>query len=509
MSNWSHGYNVEQGYTYGAYREMSPEWLDFVARLQGFVPPDRTSEFRYLELGTGQGLGLCILAACYPEGEFVGVDFKPAHISHAKQLAQRAGLTNVRFVEADFSELACSWPNNFGQFNYVALHGIYTWVPVPIRHALVRCIQHAALPGALIYNSYNALPGWTTAYPMQHLLRRMQLVGGGRGESAIQKGIERLLTFEQAGASIFKALPGLKSRLEKSKTQNRAYLVQEYLHDHWQPMWFSQVASEMADAKLDFVGSASIFENEYPSALPDAQRDVILHTDDPILQQELIDSAVNQGFRRDVFGRGLARAFGAPSLPDVSLQLAGPLLPDTTVNPGIGDFTINDPLRSELNKAMTDQPQSLAALSALPAARKAGGPSFRRAIVVLLHGQLVLLQRSRFSSNAAARLNSAIASQVAQSNAPYSHLAAAALGACFGVAPMEMALLHKLYRDPDIKPASLATELHRELIQSGRQVLQNGNPITDSGALQSFFQKQAEEFITRTAPRWKKIGIVP
>lgn len=38
MSNWSHGYNVESGYTFGFYREMSPVWLDYVARHKGVRP---------------------------------------------------------------------------------------------------------------------------------------------------------------------------------------------------------------------------------------------------------------------------------------------------------------------------------------------------------------------------------------------------------------------------------------------------------------------------------------
>ena len=41
MFDWSHGYNVSTGYTYGYYRELAPNWLDFVAAIKGLLPPAR------------------------------------------------------------------------------------------------------------------------------------------------------------------------------------------------------------------------------------------------------------------------------------------------------------------------------------------------------------------------------------------------------------------------------------------------------------------------------------
>jgi tRNA G46 methylase TrmB len=93
--DWKHGYFADNGYTFGYYREMAPCYLAWAALLQGVVAPTRN--FRYVDLGCGQGLGLILQAACHPESEFVGVDFMPAHIAHARRLAQAGGITNVRF----------------------------------------------------------------------------------------------------------------------------------------------------------------------------------------------------------------------------------------------------------------------------------------------------------------------------------------------------------------------------------------------------------------------------
>ena len=95
--DWGHGYCVATPYTSNFYRELSPDWLDFAFALKGFSPPRgfRGQKFSYLDLGSGMGLGLCILAALFPEGDFTGIDFMPEHIVHSRQLADRLGLNNI------------------------------------------------------------------------------------------------------------------------------------------------------------------------------------------------------------------------------------------------------------------------------------------------------------------------------------------------------------------------------------------------------------------------------
>jgi tRNA G46 methylase TrmB len=119
VTDWTHGYNIEQGYTYGVYRELAPDWMDVCAMLAGFAVPSEGAQgqLRYLELGCGQGFGLALIASAYPQIEFVGVDFSPEHIAHARGLAHAAGLDNVRFVEADFLDLARDWPPELGRFD--------------------------------------------------------------------------------------------------------------------------------------------------------------------------------------------------------------------------------------------------------------------------------------------------------------------------------------------------------------------------------------------------------
>lgn len=130
--NWEHGYFTGVPYTANFFREVAPIWLDFAALLRGYPSP-RTHEgtsFSYLELGSGMGLGLCLLAAAYPEASFMGIDFMPEHIAHSRNLARRLELANVRFLEADLLDLAAD-PSPLHRIglapascHYVVAHGL-------------------------------------------------------------------------------------------------------------------------------------------------------------------------------------------------------------------------------------------------------------------------------------------------------------------------------------------------------------------------------------------------
>src|SRR3712207_297474 len=100
MSDWTGGYVSDIEYTAGFYGDQAPGLLDATCIVNGYAPPRAApGPFRYCELGCGQGLTANLLAAANPLGEFVAVDFNPAHIARARASAEEAGLTNIRFIE--------------------------------------------------------------------------------------------------------------------------------------------------------------------------------------------------------------------------------------------------------------------------------------------------------------------------------------------------------------------------------------------------------------------------
>ncbi len=504
MTDWTHGYNVEQGYTYGVYREIAPDWIDVCAILAGYVAPSESAQgrLRYLELGCGQGFGLCLIASAYPDIEFVGVDFSPEHIAHARGLAAKAGLENVSFVEADFLDLARTWPETLGRFDYAALHGIYSWVPVDLRHAIVACLEHAMVSGGIAYSSYNSMPGWAVMQPFQHVAARLHARSPLPGAQVLNNAVGLFQRLRAGKAALFDALPGLGGRIEGLKELSPNYLVQEYLHENWSPLWFSEVADEMRGAKLEYVASATLPENLLPGMLPDTVRAVIADVADPLAQQDVIDCAINQSFRRDLPARGRRRRFqAAPGAADLMVHgLARPPGETAAIKTSFGEFTIKAQVFTPLFDALDDGPRPIADLLGL-----AQQANMLQALILLAHGgHVAIIKPGERVAAPAQRFNAAVAAAVL-TGAPYSYLAAPAIGSTVAARDVDLIVLG--LRDESVAQAAMPERLLAALSRLGRKLLRDGQPVEGDEAIK-LAQDLVNDVYVNRLPLWQKLGAV-
>jgi SAM-dependent methyltransferase len=312
--DWQHGYRAEVPYTCGYFRELAPDWLDLAALLkeQPSPRPHPGAPFRYLELGSGMGLSLCLLAALYPEGEFIGVDFNPDHIAHSQRLNDALQLRNVRFVEADILTLANQPGELSNNHHYVAAHGVATWVQEPIRQALFGLAATALRPGGFFFCSYNTLPGWLHSYPLRQLVMANAHRRGSTPDDLLKSLQDSIDTLKALLGPPFQPtplatqVPGLRSHLMGLMNHPPEYLIQEYMNDSWDPIPVAQMHDLAAAHKLRYVSSATLSDN-LEEFLHDRVRETVLSESDPTIRQTLQDLATNQRFRRDLFCRGTTR----------------------------------------------------------------------------------------------------------------------------------------------------------------------------------------------------------
>jgi len=311
---WDHGYHSNIAYSCGFYRELAPNWIDLAALLKGHASPRRQEgdDFAYLELGSGMGLGLCLLAAAYPEGSFVGVDFQPDHVAHASRLALDMGLTNVRFLEADFLKLSEDpTPLGIGEgFAYVAAHGIATWVVEPVQQALLAVAAAALRPGGVFYCSYNTFPGWLGRTAFQKLA---WLELGRRDPSdpaeAFRRSTEQLkvlLGNDAAPTPLGNNLPNLMGELGWIDPERTDYLCGEFANEGWAPLYVADMHARCARHKLRHIGTATLPE-AFEQLLAPTLQEAIQAEINPVIRQTLLDLATNKAFRRDLFVKGLQR----------------------------------------------------------------------------------------------------------------------------------------------------------------------------------------------------------
>lgn len=510
MSQWSSGYNVDVGYTYGFYREFSPNWLDYVATVQGVQPP--TGKARFLELGCGFGFGLILLAGMHPDHEFIGIDFNPVHIAHGRKLAMEAGLTNIRFEEADFVELAQDWPASWGTFDYVAAHGTYTWLGKPVRDAMVQVIKHATTSGSIVYLSYNTLPGWISTVPVQHLLRLWQTTEETQSVKAISQGIERFKGLMAANSGMTQALPTMKGRLENMEKQDPSYLVHEYLHDFWHPLWFDELSQEISAAKLVHVGSANVGDLYLEAVLPAAQKDILAQYEDPIVRQVMVDVLVNQTFRKDVFARGKAPLWSADQkntlLDTAFVQLARPKDEDIKFKLSAGEVSGKVEVYKPLFEALSAGPKTLRELLSAPAPTPRTLGDTLQAVTLMLHAGFVGLHKPVSKKKPAKALNRSIIQSVAN-GAPYNYVIAPEIGNVLQVKDTDMMMAFEITANQAAKdPEKLGQALTTRLLGLGKALVKDGQPLRDKQSMAPYAQELATVFLQNTLPNWTKLGVV-
>ena len=307
----THGYVTDVGYPAFFHRQMLPAWLSASGRFLGRCTPDASARFSFLELGCGIGVNLLVAAASHPQASFVGVDFNRAHLALAREGAVAAGLDNVRFVEADFSAFATA---NRERFDYVASHGVWSWVAPEQRAALMDCVAGALAPGGLFYLHYMCHPGSTDLVPVQHLLAMLARHLEGNSSERAQAAVRLLLQLGEAGA--FVEQPRVLDKIRALATKDPAHLAHEFLTDHWEPQHAARVHAQVGGRGLLLLGSAGLFDNLDPSiSIPGRLQPALARVRAPMLADALRDMARNSHQRQDLFqmpGGGAGPAGPAP-----------------------------------------------------------------------------------------------------------------------------------------------------------------------------------------------------
>ena len=330
--NWSQGYVTDTLYTESFFRELSPVWLNYVAVLNGCHPRRLDKDFTYIELGCGLGQSVNVLAGAFPQGAFYGVDFNPAHIDAAQRYAARVGIPNAQFIERSFQQLASM---DLPSFDFIVLHGVYSWISSEARQAVQSFIYDKLKPGGLVYNSYNCLPGWAADAPIRRLVYEFGAEVSGSSTHRVEEATKQITELRDLKAGYFRVNPQSAQQVDNLLKRQTNYLAHEYLNADWNLFYAADVADEMAAAKLDFLGSATLIENHLDLILAEAPAALVRKQPTERLKQMMQDFCSGQRFRRDVFVRGHAHLnrgqitrnlwqtlFGTTKTPDEFTQKA-------------------------------------------------------------------------------------------------------------------------------------------------------------------------------------------
>ncbi len=508
MSAWNQGYTTDVQYTSYFHAEIVPAHIAFAALTSGQRAPDLTGAFAYCELGSGQGVTLNATAAMHPEAQFWGFDFNPAQIANAARLAERAGLANVHFRDWSFAQ-ALENEAQLPRFDVITLHGILSWVSPENRAEIVRFIDRTLKPGGMVYASYNTQPGWAQMAPFRRLAREHYLRHPRRSDLHVPAILSFADAFTEIGAAYFKANPVVPKRLEGMRKQAAAYLAHEFLNTHWEAFYVTDVAREMAAARLDYMTSATLIENVPAASLPPGVSAMLAqHMPDDRLWQELAkDFACNKMFRRDLYARGLnplSAVEHTSKLAQLRLALAVPraaakLAFQGPVGEAGGAPAVYDPILDRLARG----PASFAELVAVvPDQDRAKA---LQAVTLLVHSKQALpLANGGVGKTARAFNEALIAAHF--SGESYGLIAAPAARTGLQVSGDESMLIGSLLAGA--KSAEQAAKHATErLAANGRAPQQDGETLSGEAAI-TFLTERFRPLLGGKLELWKGLGVV-
>jgi SAM-dependent methyltransferase len=239
------------------------------------------------------------MAATYPVGEFYGIDMMPAHVDHGTRLATEAGVPNAKFLTAEFERVA---KFDLPDFDYIVLHGVYTWISTKARANLRAFIGRHLKPGGLVYISYNALPGRAADLPFQRLVRALADRTEGDSTARVEVALKTINSLRELGVEKLVSSPMLDRINRPELNYSMAYVAHELLAEHWEPISVSDLRREMTGLQLLPVGSATLIEN-YDTLMLRKPELEALAAIAPEIRELVRDYFINQTFRRDVFCR--------------------------------------------------------------------------------------------------------------------------------------------------------------------------------------------------------------
>lgn len=335
-SSPSAGYVTDVAYLPGYYPFMAPARMRYVASLQGIRPPAVREGFDFLELGCGFGSTLLTLAAANPQGRFTGVDFMPVHTGQIEREVAATALHNVRVLCADFANMPADLPT----FDFIALHGVFSWVSPELRRCVLEIIRRHLKPDGMVEVSYNCMPGWSSLLPVRTLLRHFAGRAEGDSIARVRQALAIVAEMRKADTPIFHDQPLAAQLVDRLVQADPHYVAHEYLNEHWTVFDVAEVLAMFGGIGLGHAGRLPYHHNHWELCAKQQFAGQFQGADIATLET-LKDHHANVMFRWDLFSRRQREAWTprqrAEAAGDLFFRIASPQasLPHTVIYGGV------------------------------------------------------------------------------------------------------------------------------------------------------------------------------
>jgi len=511
MTDWTAGYVAAIGYTYGYYTELNSLHMRLAFLQAGVALPQVGTA---CELGFGQGVSTNLHAAASPT-QWFGTDFNPSQAGYAQTLAAAAG-AGAQLYDQGFDEFCQR--DDLPDFDYIALHGIWSWVSDTNRAVIVDFIRRKLKVGGVLYISYNTQPGWAAMVPMRDLLTTHSEIMGSTAQGMVAR-IDGALAFADklmaTQPRFAQAHPQVIGRLDKLKEQNRNYLAHEYFNRDWLPMPFSRMAEWLAPGKLDYVCSANYVEQIDTLNLSTEQQALLHEISHPVFRETVRDFCVNQQFRRDFWVKGARKLAPLQQTQQLRAQFVVLILPRNSVSlkitTSLGEASMQEAVYCPILDLLSDnQVKTLGQIEQLVLPLGIQWQQLLQAILVLCGiGAVSAAQAPTVSASCLQKtrqLNSHLCHE-ACSGSEVSYLASPVTGGGIAVSNVHQMFLHALTQGHST-PAEWAAVAWQALEPQGRRLVREGKTLLTAEENLSGLTGQAILFAQTQLPLLQALQVI-
>lgn len=510
MSDWTAGYVADIGYTFGYYTELNPLRIKLAFLNNSLACPEFGTA---CELGFGQGVSANFHAAASIT-QWSGTDFNPAQAGFAQELAAVSG-SGARLYDQAFAEFAQR--TDLPDFDYIGLHGIWSWISDENRGVIVDFIRRKLKVGGVLYISYNTQPGWAAMVPMRDLLTEHSGVMGAPGHGIVPR-IDAALAFAEkllaTNPLYAKTNPQVAERVKMIAGQNRNYVAHEYFNRDWKPMSFASMGDWLAPAKLSFACSANYLDYVDALNLTTEQQALLAEIPDEMFRQTVRDFMVNQQFRKDYWVKGARRLNPLEQAevlraqrvmltayrPDVSLKVKGAL----------GEASMSEAIYNPILDALADyKPKTLGQMEQALKDKGVNFAQLLQAVLILAGGGIVvaaqdevLVPKARKHTD---KINAYIVAK-ARGSSDISYLASPVIGGGMAVGRFEQLFLLALAQGKK-QPAEWAQMVWQLVQAQGQKLVKEGKALDTAEDNLAELTQQATVFAQKRLPILKALQI--
>ena len=228
-----------------------PDHIAAIATMFGLEAPE-IGHARVLEIGCSDGSNLLPVAATLPNSRCVGCDLAPTPIRVAREATAALGLGNVEWFACDLRELSVVRES----FDYIIAHGVYSWVPAPVRDALLDLVARALAPNGVLFVSYNVFPGGhTTRAVSEILLHHTATLPTLRDKLTAARELAALLA--DAGTTHDAADTAIQAELRRIAEMTDSQLAHDVMSEPNDPVYFHQFAAHASRHRLAYLAEAA------------------------------------------------------------------------------------------------------------------------------------------------------------------------------------------------------------------------------------------------------------